>query len=285
MPKVNRSVHMALLCCAVSLSVGVFVAVAQHANSPEGQNDRECAIAMGKSAVTLEELLRSWGKSRDEIVTLHCQGTETYDDRVLRQIKIRRRFEAWFVRPDLRRYDWRDGKGKLMTVLLAKGKNATLYAFEQQIEINCIVGSVSKNVPDGFFASWGWLANGGLVEVMLEIAETCTRGVEPQELRRQFEMSLLGENKHYAYLCLKPHEHTWTFNVYANVIIAFEKEHWLPRSINFYERNGNQARFDMTAVERNVRPDITPESLSKDLPAGWQKLRWGTESSEQRGSK
>jgi hypothetical protein len=62
-------------------------------------------------------------------------------------------------------------------------------------------------------------------------------------------------------------------------VVLNQKTH-LVRQVRWLIANGNRMILDFDKVEINPTPPITWESISKDLPKGWQKIHIPADDSE-----
>jgi outer membrane lipoprotein-sorting protein len=225
--------------------------------------------AAEKPDMALEVILSQCAKNRKEIAKLHCQGVLTRDDRVLNLKRPLLRFEFWYARPALRRFDWRDDEGNRFAAVLAKGKKETCYNFDQHIKFSCSLQHLNKPSSNWITSLFAGMTYPLALYKLVDIGDA-TAGPQPWACDNRFKIRLLREDEHYACLTVKPRENTWESGVYSNLVVTLDKKTWFLKTAQLTECDGTQARLDLTMVERNQGPEITLETLSKDLPRGWK---------------
>jgi outer membrane lipoprotein-sorting protein len=214
----------------------------------------------------LESLLREWEKGDHQIRELHCTFTVTTEDRILKD-KTTSRGEAFFKKPDLARIDFKDQEGKLPQIWLYKGKTLRLYNFTNQIEE---VGPIDLDASQDWFTKW--------MASTFKLARWAFPAAPFDEAQKNFQFHLRKEDKYWAYIQLEP-RYPKEFVDFKEMEVVLNQKTHLVRQIR-YSTSGHRMILDFEKIEINPTPPITWESISKDLPKGWQKIHIPADDSE-----
>ncbi len=225
----------------------------------------------------LEELLKAWDKVNQNAREIHYTIQMTVEDHVLKD-KTVRRGKGSFKKPSLGRIDWNDEKGKLTDICIWNNKVFEEYNFGKKTNLRIDLSLCSLEKP--LNQCWP-------IKIMVGIFERNFRwlpiGLPVTNLKEQFDIRLVKEEKDWAYLQLKPRNNKGKPDI-GEIELVLSQTNYLVRQVRSRDSTGNLVIWDFQEAEINPMRSISLDSILKDLPqdfAGpWFCPIWVTDNGE-----
>ncbi len=163
------------------------------------------------------------------------------------------------------RVDWTDAREQPTDVFLYLGRGCRWFDFRDRRErvFTLSDAPLHELTPDaivGILPRAIWVRCQWLYTASLQ-----------EDLREQFDVRLVDEDRYYSYLRLWPRR-TSEFRGYELVSVALVKETHFPRQVIFDRSFGERIRYDFEEVTINGAPSLALESFTKGLPDGWRNV-------------
>jgi hypothetical protein len=213
----------------------------------------------------LEAVLREWSKANRETKSFHATVKFTTLDKTFQQIEVRH-VEVSVRKPDLVRRDVKDDKAKLIEIWLQLGDTWHWYnsvprhhtVFPPLMELPTLAKSVG----------WAWLSD--LIAATARVDNWVYVELPVEEVRQHCSIHLVKEDQWWTYLQVEPKPSDTLRAHFRHMRVVLNRKTRLVRQIWLEQPNGTEMRWDFERLETDVRPPITVDSLSRDLPQGWE---------------
>ncbi|HEV3082622.1 MAG TPA: hypothetical protein VGY66_22755 [Gemmataceae bacterium] len=179
------------------------------------------------------------------------------------------RGEAAGAGTDLLRLDLKGDDNAAMATFFLSGNKFTWFDHESKTKKIYHISSLS---PDDDWPRFVKRIFQALVDHRFLFA-----GMPVQAVRERFSVRLYNEgDPHYFILEARPKKQ----EDLAQCTVAYaalSRKTYLPRTFIIDDPQGNRTQWDFPKFETNVKPPVTLELLSRNLPRGWQEIAYGQE--------
>ena len=97
-------------------------------------------------------------------------------------------------------------------------------------------------------------------------------GMKATEAKLRYDLKLVKEDQHYFYLEVQPKMAADKAD-FTRARLVLSAPTMLPREVWFEQPNGNEVKWDLPKVERDVKIDRSEFAPPAQLPAGWNMVR------------
>jgi RNA polymerase sigma factor (sigma-70 family) len=206
----------------------------------------------------LEATLDKWAKAADAIKSGQSRFKQTMHDKAFNE-QTRAVGTVQFAKPHLMRLDRREEKEVTIlliterTVHLFKPRERTELIFSRKPTELPVFGKLGAKVFRSFLQGMTWLYVGPPV----------------RELRRDFRVRLVKEDRWYAYLEIRPRRQEDSKDFTWMRIVLMRDGYWV-RQVWAEHPNGNEVTTDFDRPD--TRAPVTETSIRRGLPRGWKKI-------------
>ncbi len=227
-------------------------------------------LGQTNSSGRLAALLKDWEKAESQVKDVRKVIRRTYVDRVWRTEEVTR-LVALGKKPHSFRVEENDATGKPKSLLVYGESLLGSFDYRTKTQIRFDPRIHSSKAP------WETEITATQIFFMLQ---RFYLGFDVKQFAREYDLTLAGEDKFYAYLTVKPREsshngpkRSWFLFEFPFEImqIALRKSDFQPREILWSEPGGNTTRLEFLEVKTNLNPPVTEQMIEADLPKGWDK--------------
>ena len=221
-----------------------------------------------KQTERLKQILDKWEKAANSVKEMHYHFTLTVDDRTF-ETKTVTKGQVFVKMPELIRLDWTDEKGDTAYYLYEKRQ---LHYFDPKSKTECIIPlpkkfgfpeHPEKYPPKGI--DW-------LLGAFLEAGSRHFLRVPLREMQTNCDLKLMKEDKNWIYLEFTPRTDRHEAD-FSRCMIVLDAQTYQVHMLCYQLPNRNTTRIDIEKRETNPDPAITPESIHKGLPTGWEQRK------------
>jgi hypothetical protein len=236
-----------------------------HSTSKDGRPEAKPAPA-GR----LDALLKLYEQRRRNRRDMRGRVVETRKDRTFGQTVVRHG-DVLFKSPDLFRLDLSDSQGQPESIWVHTGKEVRHYFFPQKTVYVAKITPTRARALDAKLEGWRVFLGAALLG---QWAKDAYLGLPADKLKARYELRLIKEDKHWAYIEMQPPTEQVRAEMTRAQLVLSQETHQIRRLWLEYS-NQSEATWDFAEVRVNVDPPVSKASILRGLPSGWQEMTFG----------
>jgi TIGR03009 family protein len=224
----------------------------------------------------LEAVLRAWEEARGAVKEMHARFKMTRESRGWARKEVGHG-EVRLRKPDLLRVDLADEQGRPDSIWLLTKEDIHHYTFKDKVHRVLPApterdrAAETRNKTGRGFA--GLFSFRGALSISLQ--DYCWGvygGMPPADFKDRYDLCLTNEgDEHWVYIEVRPRTARDRADFEKCQVVLDRKTFWVRRAwIEF--SSGDTATWDFDRPDRAPVPHVTRESLTKELPKGWNRV-------------